>query len=48
VVGLRRFLRIQVAKVTEELVEPMVGGQMLVLVAEMVLAELPLMQAGGW
>jgi hypothetical protein len=43
VVGLRLFLGVQVVEVAEELVEAVVGGQVLVLVAQVVLAEL----AGG-
>ena len=40
VVGLRLFLSIQMVEVAEKLVETMVGRQMLVLVAEVILPEL--------
>ena len=40
VVGLRFFFGIQVVKVAEELVEPVQRGQVLVLIAKVVLAEL--------
>ena len=38
---LRFFGHVEVVETSKELIESMIGGQMFVLVAEMVLAELP-------